>query len=137
MCCCAVMAYPDALPGHPELKNQVEAVACFLKTHHPNAFLLFNLSEERYDYGPFDDQVLEFSFPGHPAPPLGMLFKICFSIESWLKASPESVAVIHCLVRPCRAGGGVGWSHKRVLAWVSDGQRAHICCCWVLPCLVG
>lgn len=29
--------------------------------------------EETYDYTYFDNQVLEFNFPGHPAPPLGML----------------------------------------------------------------
>lgn len=28
--------------------------------------------EETYDYTYFDNQVLEFNFPGHPAPPLGM-----------------------------------------------------------------
>lgn len=36
-------------------------------------------------------------FPGHPAPPLGLLFKICTSIESWLDADDKNVAVVHCL----------------------------------------
>ena len=34
---------------------------------------------------------------GHPAPPLGMLFKICASLESWLEADADNVAAVHCL----------------------------------------
>ena len=34
--------------------------------------MVLNVSEEQYDYGKFEQQVLEFKFPGHPAPPLGM-----------------------------------------------------------------
>lgn len=30
-----------------------------------------SFAEETYDYAYFDNQVLEFNFPGHPAPPLG------------------------------------------------------------------
>ena len=41
--------------------------------------------------------MLEFKFPGHPAPPLGLLFKICTSIENWLHADPTNVACMHCL----------------------------------------
>ena len=59
--------------------------------------MIWNISEEAYDYQLFADQVLEYKFPGHPAPPLGLLFKICTSIESWLDADEKNVAVIHCL----------------------------------------
>ena len=59
--------------------------------------MVWNVSEEGYDYGKFGDQVLEFKFPGHPAPPLGLLFKICTSVESWLAADPANVAAMHCL----------------------------------------
>ncbi|CAN0418027.1 unnamed protein product [Scytosiphon promiscuus] len=59
--------------------------------------MVWNVSEEGYDYSLFQDQVLEFRFPGHPAPPLGMLFKMCTSIESWLLADPKNIAAVHCL----------------------------------------
>lgn len=42
-------------------------------------------------------QVLEFRFPGHPAPPLGLLFKMCTSLDAWLDADPSNVAAVHCL----------------------------------------
>jgi hypothetical protein len=41
--------------------------------------------------------VLEYKFPGHPAPPLGLMFKICSSIESWLDADQRNIAIVHCL----------------------------------------
>jgi len=60
-------------------------------------FMVYNLSEEQYDYALFNDQVLEYKFPGHPAPPLGLLFKIVFAIAAWLEADERNVAVVHCL----------------------------------------
>jgi len=44
-------------------------------------------------------QVIEVRFPGFPAPPLGLLFKLVTSIENWLAADPANVAVVHCMVR--------------------------------------
>merc|ERR1711871_587538 len=58
--------------------------------------MIWNLSEEGYDYEKFESQVQEFKFPGHPAPPLGLLFRIINSMESWLSADPLNVAVVHC-----------------------------------------
>ena len=37
------------------------------------------------------DQVIEYKFPGLPAPPLGLMFKMCTSIESWLDADENNV----------------------------------------------
>ena len=41
-------------------------------------------------------KVMELTFPGYPAPPLGVLVNICNSIESWLGNDKANVAVIHC-----------------------------------------
>lgn len=30
-------------------------------------------------------QVLEYRFPGHPAPPLGLMVKIALAVENWLQ----------------------------------------------------
>lgn len=39
---------------------------------------------------------MNYDFTGYPAPPLGLLMKICTNIETWIKKDPENVAVIHC-----------------------------------------
>jgi C2 domain of PTEN tumour-suppressor protein len=59
--------------------------------------MVWNISEVSYDVDILDDQVLTFSFPGSPSPPLGLLLKLLVSMESWLKADSRNVAVIHCL----------------------------------------
>mmetsp|Transcript_43343 Transcript_43343/g.135764 ORF Transcript_43343/g.135764 Transcript_43343/m.135764 type:complete len:412 (-) Transcript_43343:603-1838(-) len=98
--------------------NDINVVANYLRLKHPGRFMIWNVSEDTYDYVRFENQVLEFFFPGHPAPPLGLLFKICTSMDSWLSASAArrpgpalpkvalgtgeppaegNVAVVHCL----------------------------------------
>ena len=95
------MGFPrarNATPTTMNARNRIEDVSRELKTHHDGHFMVWNLSEEQYDYNLFDNQVMEFKFPGHPAPPLGLFFKICNSVESWLEADERNVAAIHCLV---------------------------------------
>ena len=76
--------------------NDIRQVAAFLENHHAGHYMIWNISEEAYDYSFFNDQVLDYKFPGHPAPPLGLMFKICTTIESWLDADAKNVAVVHC-----------------------------------------
>lgn len=59
--------------------------------------MVWNLSEVDYDQTILNDQVLTFSFPGSPSPPLGLMLKLLVSLESWLKADDRNVAVVHCL----------------------------------------
>lgn len=77
--------------------NSGKLAAQFLREVHGGHFMVWNLSEETYDYSLFGDQVMEFRFPGHPAPPLAMLFKLCTAMQSWLAADPKNVAVVHCM----------------------------------------
>ncbi len=75
-------------------------------------------------------QVLEFSFLGYPSPPLGMLFNICTSIESWLVADEENVALVHCL-------NGMGRTAILIscfLAWVGRAPSPQLGLEWVSGC---
>jgi tensin len=93
--------------SHPAMQSQVDekitpnrklaAVAHLLDRRHGGRYMIWNLSEVEYDIDMFDDQVLTFSFPGSPSPPLGLLLKLLMSMESWLKADERNVAVVHCL----------------------------------------
>jgi hypothetical protein len=96
--------------------NDINMVASFLHKRHPGKFMIWNISEEVYDYSKFEDQVLEYKFPGHPAPPLGLLFKICSSIESWLDADDDNVAVVHCLTGKGRTAAMIAC----VLTWIGE-----------------
>ncbi|CCI43772.1 unnamed protein product [Albugo candida] len=74
--------------------NPIDLVSTYFNQNHAQHYMIWNLSEENYDYAYFDNQVLEFKFPGHPAPPL----------ENWLVADVENVAAIHCLTGKGRTG---------------------------------
>jgi hypothetical protein len=112
------MAFPcdPSKPSTADGGNDINLVSRFLKTAHEGHYMIWNISEESYDYSLFADQVLEYKFPGHPAPPLGMLFKICTSIESWLDADERNVAVIHCLTGKGRTAALIAC----VLTWIGE-----------------
>src|SRR5690606_11288525 len=78
-------------------RNDINEVAEMLTYYHgSNNFMLWNLSSMTYDTSKFGNQVLQYFFPDHHAPPLDLLIQIVASIDNWLHASPEHVAVVHC-----------------------------------------
>lgn len=113
------MAFPydfDNPRNANKVGNDIDILAALMRKRHAGKFMIWNVSEESYNYAKFGDQVLEYKFPGHPAPPLGLLFKICTSIESWLDADERNVAVVHCLTGKGRTAALVAC----VLAWIGE-----------------
>jgi hypothetical protein len=78
-------------------ERKLAAVGHLLDRRHDGRYLCWNLSEVDYDISILNDQVLTFSFPGSPSPPLGLLLKLLVSMENWMKADERNVAVVHCL----------------------------------------
>ena len=114
------MGFPRGGAPRRTTENRIDAVSGMLHARHPSRFMVWNLSEEEYDYGAFGGAVQEFKFPGHPAPPLAVLFKIINSIESWLAADPENVAAVHCLTGRGRTVTVIAC----FLAWVGEFATA-------------
>lgn len=118
--------------GHPALQSAVDdtitpsrklaAVAHLLNRRHGGKFMVWNLSEVEYDISILDDQVLTFSFPGSPSPPLGLLLKLLMSMESWLKADDRNVAVVHCLTGKGRTSTVVA----AFLCWVGEAGFTNV-----------
>ncbi|TMW57326.1 hypothetical protein Poli38472_003251 [Pythium oligandrum] len=100
--------------------NPIDLVANYLNEQHRGHYMIWNLSEEQYDYAFFENQVLEFNFPGHPAPPLGLMFKICSSMENWLEADEKNLAAVHCLTGKGRTGTVIAC----YLAWIGRFPNA-------------
>jgi tensin len=89
-----------------------------------------------YDIDILDDQVLTFSFPGSPSPPLGLLLKLLVSMENWMKADPRNVAVVHCLTGKGRTStvlaaflcwmGEAGFGDiNQALAYIAKCKQIH------------
>lgn len=49
-------------------RNSIEDIKRLLETRHPNTYMIFNLSESKYDYDIFDNQVCDC-----PSPSLSLL----------------------------------------------------------------
>jgi tensin len=96
-----VIAMPFPFPAEEAAlsrrRNCIDDVTTFLNEAHGNHYMVWNLSERGYDESAFDEQVIVYNFPGHPAPPLGLLYLVCNSVRSWLAADARNVAVVHCL----------------------------------------
>ena len=105
---------------NPEItgRRKVVAIAHLLERRHLGHYMVWNLSELDYDLEIFNDQVLTYSFPGSPSPPLGLLLKLFISMESWLKADPRNVAVVHCLTGKGRTSTVLA----AFLCWMGEAQ---------------
>ena len=114
------MGFPCTPDTRIRSRNDAASVALLLKERHDGHFMVWNMAEERYDYGLFDHQVMECRFPGFPAPPLGLLFKIVGSIEHWLDADPANVAVVHCMT----GRGRTSLVAACALAWLGEFEHA-------------
>jgi protein-tyrosine phosphatase len=88
-----------AMPGEglqSAFRNSLDDVAGMLESEHGKNYMVYNLSEKEYDTSKLNDQVLDFGWPDHQAPPLKLLFALCKSIDSWLKSDSKNVVAIHC-----------------------------------------
>uniref|UniRef100_A0A3Q3FB59 Tensin-like n=1 Tax=Kryptolebias marmoratus TaxID=37003 RepID=A0A3Q3FB59_KRYMA len=74
-------------------------VASMLRSKHGHNYLLFNLSEKRYDISQLNPKVLDFGWPDHHAPALDKICSICKAMDTWLSADSHNVVVIHNKVR--------------------------------------
>ncbi|CAJ1927060.1 unnamed protein product [Cylindrotheca closterium] len=103
-------------------ERKLAAVGHMLARRHDGRFLVYNLSEVDYETSVLDDQVLTFSFPGSPAPPLGLLLKLLIALENWMKADDRNVAVVHCLTGKGRSSMVVA----SFLCWMGEAGFGNI-----------
>jgi len=103
-------------------ERKLAAIGHLLDRRHDGRYLCWNLSEVDYDISILNDQVLTFSFPGSPSPPLGLLLKLLVSMENWMKADERNVAVVHCLTGKGRTSTILG----AFLCWMGEAGKFRI-----------
>ncbi|KAL6101287.1 tns1 [Pungitius sinensis] len=87
-----------SFPGSVEEQSyaaNLREVASMLRSKHGHNYLLFNLSEKRYDISEHNPKVLDFGWPDHHAPALDKICSICKAMDTWLSADSHNVVVIH------------------------------------------
>ena len=108
-------------------ERKLAAIGHLLDRRHDGRYLCWNLSEVDYDISILNDQVLTFSFPGSPSPPLGLLLKLLVSMENWMKADERNVAVVHCLT----GKGRTSTILAAFLCWMGEAGEYRLICCTV------
>ncbi|XP_059503592.1 tensin-1 isoform X3 [Stegostoma tigrinum] len=76
-------------------RANLREVAQMLMSKHGENYLLFNLSEQRYDISKLNPKVVDFGWPDLHAPPLDKICSICKAMDTWLNSDPQHVVVIH------------------------------------------
>ncbi|KAM9710005.1 tensin-1 isoform 5-T5 [Menidia menidia] len=87
-----------SFPGSVEEQSysaNLREVASMLRSKHGHNYLLFNLSEKRFDISQLNPKVLDFGWPDHHAPALDKICSICKAMDTWLSADTHNVVVIH------------------------------------------
>ena len=59
-------------------------------------YIIYNVSEQKYNPDKYNFQVVDFVYPGYPNPPLEMLFVAAMNIEKWLQSDNRNIAIVHC-----------------------------------------
>ncbi|XP_071328830.1 tensin-1 isoform X3 [Trachinotus anak] len=88
------VSFPGSVDEQSYAANLRE-VASMLRSKHGHNYLLFNLSEKRYDISQLNPKVLDFGWPDHHAPALDKICSICKAMDTWLSADSHNVVVIH------------------------------------------
>lgn len=83
-------------------RNPIWQVQEFLDSTHSGHYKVYNLcSECQYASTHFDGRIELLPFDDHQVPPFKLVKLFCESVQAWLEADPENIAVVHC-----RAGKG-------------------------------
>ena len=62
------------------------------------------MSDRKYDYTKFNNQVVDYKWEDHHSPSLRTLFEAVEDMENYLKEDVENVVIVHCLAGKGRTG---------------------------------
>lgn len=95
-------------------RNNIDDVARFLDTMHPDKYIVLNCCAESYANYPvskFHDRVKRYYIDDHNTAPLGQMLEACEYVDKWMRERPDNVVVIHCK-------GGKGRSGSMICAYL-------------------
>ncbi|CAE7577506.1 Tns3 [Symbiodinium natans] len=83
-----IMEYPSA--------ETIERLAKRLNESYAQKMLIFNFSEDPYESGKFDGEVLDISMQKMEVPPLKLVVELCLTASQWLATDSGNLLVLHC-----------------------------------------
>lgn len=77
-------------------RNSAKDVAAFLTEKHGDKFMIMNVADKTYGAQSFQNQVFDFGWPDHLAPPLYRLCQAVQIMHNWNKQDRDNVVCVHC-----------------------------------------
>lgn len=77
-------------------RNNADDVAAMLKEKHGEAFMIINVAEKSYHSDGLKNQVLDFGWPDHMAPPIDRLLGCIQAMDGWNRSDENNVVAVHC-----------------------------------------
>ncbi|XP_071954389.1 cyclin-G-associated kinase-like isoform X1 [Antedon mediterranea] len=90
-----VMSYP-AEGLESTYKNHIDDVRGYLDSRHPGKYMVFNLTQRKYNAVKLNNKVTDCGWPVKRAPTLALLYTICRNMYLWLQKDPSNICTIHC-----------------------------------------
>lgn len=88
-----------------------------MEENHTDRYLIFNVSNRKYDYKKFKNRVLEFEWEDHHSPPIDMLFNVVEEMYKFTKCnhnehqqhieSSENIVIVNCNAGKGRTGTSI------------------------------
>lgn len=82
-------------------------MAAYLEEKHKDAYLIFNLSNRKYDYKKFKGMVKEYDWEDHHSPAMNVLFEVCQEMFKFLDRNPNNIVIVNCNAGKGRTGTSI------------------------------
>lgn len=89
------------------IRNRVEDVAAFMDAHHPEHYVIFNLTETPHSPAvrkAFHERTRHLPVPDHNVPSFMQLWEFCVHADRYLKEDSRNVIAVHCKAGKGRTG---------------------------------
>lgn len=101
------MSFPAFTWKEKIYRNDIDEVAKFFDTRHPDAYKIYNMSNRDIEESRFKGQIESYAWADHHSPALSVLFLSCDSMFEYLRSNKNNVVSVNCNAGKGRTGTSI------------------------------
>jgi phosphatidylinositol-3,4,5-trisphosphate 3-phosphatase/dual-specificity protein phosphatase PTEN len=101
------MSFPASTWKEKYYRNDIDRVADYFDSKHPNSYWIYNMSNRPIDNSKFHDRVNPYSWADHHSPALSLLFESCDHMFKFLNENNSNVVAVNCNAGKGRTGTSI------------------------------